>query len=170
MKTITRLSMLLLLGTARLPAQALPADSVFDRLIGHWILRGMMARQQTTHDVTFDWKLGREYIEMHEVSRDRAANGTPTYEAVVLLGRDPKSNEYSILWLDNTGYSPFDPKGTGHGKVVGDSLHFLFNYTKATSFHNTFVYSRATDSWQWHLDNDSLGVHRPFARVTLTRK
>ncbi len=101
---------------------------------------------------------------------DGAANGTPAYEAVVLLGRDPKSNEYSILWLDNTAYSPFDPKGTGHGKVVGDSLHFLFNYTKATSFHNTFVYNRATDSWQWHLDNDSLGVRRPFARVALTRK
>ena len=89
MKKITRLSILLLLASARLPAQALPADSLFDRLIGHWVLRGTIARHSTTHDVTFDWILGREYVQMHEVSRERAANGTPAYEAVVLFGRDP---------------------------------------------------------------------------------
>ena len=33
-----------------------------------------------------------------------------------------------------------------------------------------FVYDARTDSWQWHLDNDSAGVRRPFARVTLTRR
>jgi len=43
-------------------------------------------------------------------------------------------------------------------------------YTATTSFHTTFVYDRATDSWQWHMDNDSVGVCRPFARVTLTRR
>ena len=26
------------------------------------------------------------------------------------------------------------------------------------------------DSWQWHMDNDSAGVRRPFARVMLTRQ
>lgn len=169
MKMITRVSILVVLAAARLPAQALPPDSLFDRLIGHWVLRGTMAKKATVHDVTFDWKLRHEYVEMHEVSREREASGTPSYEAIVLFGRDPKSGEYGILWMDNTGTSAFDPAGTGHGKVVGDSIHFLFNYTKATSFHNTFVYNRAADSWQWHLDNDSLGVRRPFARVTLTR-
>ena len=48
MKKITRLSILLLLASARLPAQTLPADSLFDRLIGHWVLRGTIARQSTT--------------------------------------------------------------------------------------------------------------------------
>jgi hypothetical protein len=165
-----RIVMLLLLVSARLSAQALPADSLLDRLAGHWILRGTIARQATVHDVTFDWKLGREYLEMHEVSRERAANGTSSYEAVVLFGRDPRSGEYACLWMDNTASSAFDPAGTGRGTVAGDSIHFLFRYTQSTSFHTTFVYSRATDSWQWHMDNDSLGVHRPFARVTLTRK
>jgi len=32
------------------------------------------------------------------------------------------------------------------------------------------VYDRATASWQWHMDNDSSGERRPFARVTLTRR
>jgi hypothetical protein len=54
--------------------------------------------------------------------------------------------------------------------VVGDSISFLFNYTATDRFHTTFVYSKAKDSWQWHVDNDSSGVRRPFARVTLTRR
>jgi len=33
--------------------------------------------------------LGHEYVRMHEVSRERAANGAPAYEAIVLFGRDP---------------------------------------------------------------------------------
>jgi len=157
MKKITRLSILLLLASARLPAQTLPADSLFDRLIGHWVLRGTIARQSTTHDVTFDWILGREYVQMHEVSRERAAHGTPAYEAVVLFGRDPRSGEYACLWLDNTAASAFDPQGIGRGTVAGDSVPFVFHYTQTDGFHNTFVYSRATDSWQWHMDNDSAG-------------
>ena len=133
-------------------------------------MQGIVARQPTTHDVTFDWMLGREYVQMHEISRVRAANGTPAYEAVVLFGRDPHTGEYACIWLDNTGANAFDPAGVGRGAVAGDSIPFLFRYTQADAFHNTFVYSRATDSWQWHMDNDSAGVRRPFARVTLTRR
>ena len=56
------------------------------------------------------------------------------------------------------------------GSVAGDSVPFLFHYTATDGFHTTFVYDRATDSWQWLMDNDSSGVRRPFARVTLTRR
>lgn len=169
MKRLAPLFIFLLLSAAPLAAQSLPADSVFDRLIGQWVLRGPMARQTVTHDVTFTWVLGREYVQMHEISRERAANGAPAYEAVVIFARDPKTGEYACLWLDNTGTSAFDPAGTGRGMAAGDSIPFLFTYTAATSFHTTFVYDHATDSWQWHMDNDSAGVRRPFARVTLTR-
>jgi hypothetical protein len=87
------------LVAAPLSAQSLPPDSLFDRLIGRWVLSGTIARQQTTHDVTFEWVLGREYVQMHEVSRERAGNG-PAYEAVVLLGRDARTGEYGCLWLE----------------------------------------------------------------------
>ena len=170
MKQIAVLPILLLLIAAGLPAQSLPADSLFDRLIGHWVLRGTIARQSTTHDVTFDWMLGREYVQMHEVSRERSADGRPAYEAIVLFGRDPRSGEYACLWLDNTGASAFDPQGTGRGRVAGDSVAFVFHYTPTTGFHTTLVYDRGADAWQWHMDNDSLGIRRPFARVTLTRR
>jgi hypothetical protein len=164
------LGLAIILGVGPLSAQSLPPDSLFDRLVGHWVLRGTIARQQTTHDVTVEWMLGREYVRMHEVSRERAPNGTPAYEAVVLFGRDPRTGEYACLWLDNTGAGAFDPQGIGRGAVAGDSVAFLFHYTSTDSFHTTFVYTRATDAWQWHMDNDSAGVRRPFARVTLTRR
>ena len=154
----------------RLPGQSLPADSLFDRLVGHWVLRGTIARRATTHDVTFEWMLGREYVQMHEVSREHSANGTPAYAAVVLFGRDPHTGEYACLWMDNTEAGTFDPPGIGRGSVAGDSIPFLFRYTDTDRFHTTFVYNRAADSWQWHMDNDSGGVRRPFARVTLTRR
>src|SRR5437763_15027657 len=167
MKKITRLSILLLLASARLPAQALPPDSLFDRLIGHWVLRGTVARHSTTHDVTFDSILGREYVQMHEVSRERAADGTPAYEAVVLFGRDPRSGEFACLWLDNTAATAFDPQGIGRGTVVGDSVAFVLHYTQTDGFHTTFGYSRATHSWQWHKDHESARARRPVARGRL---
>ena len=153
----------------QLSAQSLPPDSVFHRLIGPWVLRGTIARQKTVHDITFRWLLGHEYLRMHEVSRDRQSPGHPAYEAVVLFARDPKTGEYACQWLDNTGVNAFDPAGIGRGLVAGDSLPFLFYYTETNRFHTTFVYDRALDSWQWHMDNDSAGVRTPFARVTLTR-
>lgn len=170
MRRFVALAIVALVATAPLSAQSLPADSAFDRLIGNWVLRGTIARQQTTHDVSFEWMLGREYVQMHEVSRERTATGAPAYEAIVLFGRDPRSGEYACLWLDNTGANAFDPEGIGRGAVAGDSIPFLFHYTATTAFHTAFVYDRAADSWQWHMDNDSAGVRRPFARVTLTRR
>jgi hypothetical protein len=168
MRTATVLTALLL--ASQLSAQSLPPDSVLHRLAGTWVLRGTIARQQTTHDVTFDWLLSQQYLQMHEVSREKSATGAAAYEAVVLFARDPKTGEYACMWLDNTGVSAFDPAGTGHGTVAGDSLPFLFIYSKTDRFHTTFVYNRSADSWQWHMDNDSAGVRRPFARVTLTRR
>jgi len=170
MTTYVRVLVLLTLAAAPLRAQGLPADSLFDRLVGRWVLRGTIARQQTTHDVTFEWMLGREYLRMHEVSRELGPTGAPAYEAVVLFGRDPRSGEYACLWMDNTAAGAFDPAGIGRGSVAGDSVPFLFRYTPTTFFHTTFVYSRQPESWEWHMDNDSAGVRRPFARVTLTRR
>ncbi len=150
--------------------QSLHPDSLFPRLIGKWVLRGTIARAETVHDVTFSWLLGRQYVQMHEVSRERTPAGTPAYDAVVLFGRDPQTGAYACLWMDDTAAAAFPPEGTGRGVVAGDSVSFLFPYSATTSFHATFVYAGATDSWQWKLDNDSAGVRRPFARVTLTRR
>jgi hypothetical protein len=170
MRTLVLLSSLLAFHATGTAAQALSPDSVFDRLIGQWVLRGTIAGQETTHDVTFAWLLGREYVQMHEVSRERGPDGGPAYEAVVLFGRSPQTGEYACLWLDNSGGGAFEQQGVGRGAVAGDSIPFVFHYTATDDFHTTFVYHRETDSWQWHMDNDSAGVTQPFARVKLTRK
>jgi len=165
-----RLGCVLLLAAAPLAAQAAPPDSLLGRLIGRWVLQGTISGRPTTHDVTFEWLLNHTYVQMHEVSRERAENGTPAYEAVVLFTRDPGTGEYACLWLDITGVNAFRPEGIGRGMAVGDSIPFLFGYSDSTSFHTTFVYDRRADAWQWHMDNDTRGVRRPFARVTLTRQ
>ena len=170
MRTFATLTTLLTLAATSLPAQSLPADSVFARLAGKWVLRGTIAHQQTTHDVTFTWLLGHEYLQMHEVSREREADGKPSYEAVVLFGRDPKTGEYACIWLDNTASAAFPLEGTGRGSFAGDSLHFVFRDSVRVGFHNTFFYDRGADSWRWQMDNDSAGVRKPFGRVTLTRR
>jgi hypothetical protein len=170
MRKLWMFALALLCAPAVLFGQGLRPDSLFPRLVGRWVLRGTIARQQTVHDVTFEWLLGREYIQMREVSRERAPNGSPAYEARVLFGRDPRTGAYACVWMDNTAAAAFPPEGTGRGSVAGDSISFLFQYTATTSFHTTFLYDQSNDSWQWHMDNDSSGVRRPFARVTLTRR
>ena len=44
----------LLCSPAAVFAQEIPPDSLFPRLVGHWVLRGTIARQQTVHDVDFE--------------------------------------------------------------------------------------------------------------------
>ena len=174
LRAAQRLALALAVASAALPAtaaaQGLHPDSLFPRLVGTWVLRGTIAGASTVHDVTFTPLLGRTYVEMHEVSRERRADGTPEYEAVVLFGRDPQTGQYACLWMDNTAAAAFPPEGTGRGTVTGDSITFLFQYTATTRFHTTFVHDARADTWQWHMDNDSLGVRRPFARVVLTRR
>ena len=69
-----------------------------------------------------------------------------------------------------TGTATIGSAASGcRGFVAGDSLPFLFGYDSLTSFHTTFVYDRRRDAWEWHMDNDSAGVRRPFARVVLLR-
>jgi hypothetical protein len=150
-----------------LHAQA-PRDSLLDHLIGQWVLRGPMAGQNVVHDVSFQWVLGGEYVEMREVSRERTAAGSPTYEAVVYLVHDPHTHAYGALWMDNTDYNAFYPAGVGRGNAAGDSIPFVFA-DSASRFHNTFVYDRNADTWAWHMDNEDAHGLRPFARVVLTR-
>jgi hypothetical protein len=169
MRFLTRVLSLLLLA-APLAAQSPSPDSLLSRLVGRWELRGTIAKRPTVHDVTFSWMLGSEYVQMHEVSRERTAKGAPAYEAMVLFTRDPKTGEYACLWLDNTGVSAFEEAGIGRGAAAGDSIPFLFRYSATDRFHTTFVYDRARDRWEWHMDNDSAGVRRPFARVALRRR
>jgi quercetin dioxygenase-like cupin family protein len=141
-----------------------------DSLVGSWVLTGTIRGAPTTHDVTAEWVLNREYLRIHEVSREKNAAGGPAYEAIILVGWDPQSGEYQCLWLDTTGGSGLSsPSGIARGRPAGDSIPFVWMDAGGPSLHNTFVYSRGSGTWRWDIDNETGGTRSPFARLTLAR-
>lgn len=106
---------------------------LLDRLAGHWVLQGTIAGKQTTHDVQVDWVLKREYLRLHEVSREKDAKGDPAYEAIVFISWDPKTQLYICLWLDSTAGGGLSAEGLARGKKSGDSISFLFTTSPSDS-------------------------------------
>jgi hypothetical protein len=142
--------------------------ALFQRMVGRWVLRGTIANQPTTHDVDAELVLNGGYVQLHEVSREKDAQGRPAYEAIVFIGVD-KTGAYSCLWLDNTGTWGLTPEALGHATPSGNSIPFVFDAGDGV-FHNTFTYLPERDAWQWTMDNESAGHLQPFGRVTLTRQ
>lgn len=160
-------------GPRRACAQQAPVrDSLLDRMVGHWVLRGTIAGQSTTHDVDAAWVLGHDYLRLREVSRERNPDGSPVYEAVIVVGVDPKAAGYACLWLDNTSPKGLNGQAIGHADpAAGDSIAFVFKEGDGSSFHTTFRYERASDRWTWVMDGEEAGgTRRPFARLTLSRR
>jgi hypothetical protein len=146
-------------------------EALLDAMVGHWVMTGTIARKPTTHDVDVDWVLKREYIRIHEVSRDKDAGGGPTYEAWIYIVWDAKTSEYAVMWLDNTAATSFSADGIGHAKPDGDRIPFIFKDADGSGIHTTFAYDRPRDTWSWTIENvDTSGRSSPFAALTLTRK
>jgi hypothetical protein len=169
----TNLAVLALLVVAALAASAQQPthkDALLDRLAGGWILQGSIAGHETTHDIESEWVLNHEYLRIHETSRDKNAQGQPAYEAIILIEWDESSSEYRCLWLDSTGGGGLAAP-IAEGKRGNDEIDFLFRDKDKDSGVNTkFIYSKATDSWSWLIDNEDGGKLTSFARVKLTRK
>ena len=155
-------------SVAQVPAANSPVD-LLDHLAGHWVLQGTIAGKQTTHDVQAEWVLKREYLRLHEVSREKDAKGDPAYEAIVFINWDAKTEEYKCLWLDSTSGEGLTAQGIAHGKKLGDSIPFLFTLSPSNAIRNTFVYDRSADSWKWLIENVSNGKTELFADVKLLR-
>jgi len=143
---------------------------LLDHLVGKWVLNGQIDGKQTTHDIDAEWVLNREYLRLHEVSRERNAKGGPAYEAIVLFSWDQRAGQYSCLWLDTTGGGGLSGNGIGRGKPDADSIPFAFKFPDGNVFHNTFIFDQKAGSWQWVMDGEEGGKLQPFARVTLTKK
>lgn len=142
-------------------------DELLDHIQGHWILRGTIAGKSTTHDVTAQWVLNHQYLRLQEVSRETNTKGEPAYAAEVFLGWDQPTSRYFAIWLDVWG--GFGKATVGYAPRTGDEIRFLFNDGKS-DFHNTFLYDRKSNTWEWRMDNEDNGKLKPFARVKLTRE
>lgn len=157
-------------GLAQNRATSAP-EALMDQMTGHWVMIGTIGKKHTTHDVDVDWVLNREYVRIHEVSRDKDATGAIGYEAWIYLVWDGKKGEYAIMWLDNTAATNFAADGVGHAKPDGDRIPFLFKGADGSGIHTVFAYDRAKDQWSWTIDNlDKSGKSSPFAQLMLTRK
>lgn len=150
------------------PQPAAP-DKLLDHLAGKWVLEGAIAGKQTTHDIEATWLLNHEYLQIHEVSREKNPAGSPAYEAIVLAGWDAKTQEYDLLWLDTTSGGGLSGRGIGRGKQSDDAIPFLIVISPAESLHTTFKYDAKSDTWQWLIDDVSNGRSDHFADVKLTR-
>jgi len=156
-----------------LPATAQQAgfqDPLLDRLVGNWVMRGTIAGDEITHDVVAEWVLGHNYLRFHDVAREKDEHGDPAYDATVFIDWDAASSRYACLWLDSTGGGGIASGVLGYATRRGDELPFVFELPDGTGIHNTFVYNRDADTWEWRIDNEQGGELSPFARVTLTRR
>ncbi len=168
MKTLAGLLCILFSASAFSQSPA-THNGLLDHLAGQWVLQGTIAGKETTHDVSADWVLRHQYLQMHEVSREKDSTGQAAYEAIVLFGWDQKRGEYGCLWLDITGGWSFTDQGIGRGRPQGNEIPFLFTFPDSVYFHTTFVYDGKNDSWKCLMDDDEKGIRKAFARLTLTR-
>ncbi len=167
--TLTIFALIVMVSFSVSAQQPASQDPLLDRLTGNWILQGTIAGHETTHDIEAEWLLRHEYVRLHETSREKNAQGQAAHEAIIFIEWDASSSEYRCLWLDSTGGGGLSAQAIGHGKRSGDEIAFLFK-DKDSSIHNTFAYSKTTDTWQWFIDNEAGGKVSEFARVKLTRK
>ena len=141
-------------------------QSLLERMVGRWVLRGTIARESVVHDVQADWVLDHRYVRLHEVSREKK-DGRPEYEAMVFVARNDQGR-CSCVWLDVFGGLSIQSIGVASEKE--NELQFLFRKENGeVDLTNTFRYSPDNDAWEWWIDNVENGVPREFARVRLTR-
>jgi hypothetical protein len=159
----------ILLGSLALAQQGPVNSPLLDHLTGHWVLRGTVAGQQTTHDIDAEWVIQHHYVQIHEVAREKDDKGRPKYEALVMVGWIDASKTYTCVWQDVFGGASIESVGVAEPSE--NKLPFVFKNEKGeVSFHNEFVFEPAANAWEWRMDNIEKGVAKPFARVKLTRE
>lgn len=145
-----------------------PQD-LLNRMVGDWVLEGVIAGETSTHDVNAAWVLQHNYVRITEVSRERDAAGRPQYEAVIYIGWLDSAGRVVCYWFDNTEVAT--PGVTCSAAQAGDTIPFEFRDVQGgLIFFNTFTYDRNADTWQWNLENLRGEERETFGLVTLRRR
>jgi len=147
-------------------------DSLLDRFAGRWVASGNVGRKATTQDIEAAWVLAHRYLRVHEVSREKNADGAPQYEAYIYIGMNSGADaEYNCLWLDSTTGDGLVNGTSCRAERDGDSIPFVFrDRSGRVDFRTTFLYDRASDTWTWKLDNVKDDKPVPFARFKLEKR
>ena len=147
-----------------------PIGPAEEQLVGHWVLQGVLGGKETVHDVDAEWILNREYVQLHEVSREKKPDGSPAYEAIIYVEWSARAHEYSCLWLDSTEGGGISANVIVHGKPETNKIPFIFQLKDGHTFHSTFTYDPAADAWEWLLEDHKGDKVDVFGHVRLTRK
>ena len=166
------------MGTVRVAPQAEPSiatagrphtPELLDRLVGHWVLTGVIGRQSVVHDVDANWVLDGNYVRISEISRERGDNGQPKYEATIFIGWLETAHHFVCIWLDNTEVASGGV--TCVAAEAPNSLPFEFRDEHgALMIATTFAYHRDDDTWEWQIDNIRDGRAVRFANLSLHRR
>jgi hypothetical protein len=143
--------------------------ALMGKLVGHWVLTGVIAGQSVTHDVDADWVLQGNYVRISEVSRERGDGGQAAYEATIFVGWVASAQRFVCLWLDNTEVASGEVTCTA--AAATDSLPFEFRDEHGTLLiATTFIYHPDSDTWDWRIDNMRDGRAVRFADLSLQRR
>lgn len=157
----------LLAATPAAAQQATFNDPLVSHLAGKWVLTGQINNGQVVHDITADWVLAHQYLQLHEVAREKNKDGSPVYQATVYIGWDAKKQIYDCVWLDD--YGSISTQSLGYAKPDGNRIAFVFqDRDDAGSFHTTFTWHPESGIWTMDMDQVTNGKSQPFARTTLT--
>ena len=151
-------------------ADTVAPKTLLDHLAGNWVMKGSIGGKQVVHDVAADWVLNREYLRLHEISREHDVAGRPVYEAIVFISWDSTPQRYTCLWLDSTSGGGLSAEGLAHAKRAQDAMPFIFNLSGNTSLHTTFRYDDSRGTWRLLIDDVSNGKVDHFADVELSRR
>ncbi len=155
-------------GSFPVQSTVLPEHAFLQQMTGRWVMRGKIGKKETTHDVTAAWVLNKNYIQIHEISREKDDKGRPQYDAIVYVSWDPIKKQFACLWLDTTVTSSFTPIGIGQLSSDGKQVEFQFG-DREDGIDTTFAFDAAKHAWAWNIDNLQRGKSLPFARLVLTK-
>jgi hypothetical protein len=142
-------------------------DLLLDNMTGTWSLTGKVMGRTADHTVEAEWVVNHQFLRIHEKDRNPAANGTVSYEAMIMVGYDNASERYVVRWNDI--YGGRFSETLGYGARHGNDIRFVIEYPDGP-FHATFRWLSDSHQWIWLMETkNKAGQWTEFATLTVTR-
>jgi hypothetical protein len=141
-----------------------PLDDPFlENLTGKWKIERKIRGTLVANTLDGKWVLQHRFLQL----RMKDVASPPKYEALVMIGWDPREERYVAHWMDvyGGGFSAI-----GHGKRDGNAIEFRFEYPDGP-FYNTFNWQPAEQGWTMVLENTGKdGKRVAFAEDRVRRR
>jgi hypothetical protein len=159
----------LLIHFTPIQAQEIPCktdrfnDKVLDQLVGEWIGKGQVAREEVSYSIHAKWELNHQFF--HISLSDMAIN--PQYAAEIYIGYECLTARYIVHWIDPFG--GLFSETLGNGKASAAGIDFEFNYPSGLLVNHFIINSDST--WEMRTDSQNAnGEWGNFGSVLMKRK